>query len=117
MGAYLWVAALFHIQVMISDYIQHYGLRRAIGADGRPAPQSAQDSWNAPRHFSTKMLLAAPLHSDHHLNPTRSYVELSYAPDHPCLPYSLPVMAALATVPPLWRRVMDPRAARWAARK
>ncbi|MBF9054887.1 alkane 1-monooxygenase [Rhodobacterales bacterium LSUCC1028] len=117
LGAYLLVAALFHIQVMLSDYIQHYGLRRAIGTDGRPAPQSAQDSWNAPRPFSTKMLLAAPLHSDHHLNPNRSYVELSYAPDHPRLPYSLPVMAALATVPPLWRRVMDPRAARWAARK
>ena len=63
------------------------------------------------------MLLAAPLHSDHHLNATRSYVELSYAPNHPRLPYSLPVMAALATVSPLWRRVMDPRAARWAARK
>ena len=41
MGAYLLVAALFHIQVMLSDYIQHYGLRRAIGADDRPAPQSA----------------------------------------------------------------------------
>ncbi len=115
--AHLAAAALFHIQVMLSDYIQHYGLRRPIGPDGRPAPQSAQDSWNAPRPYSTKMLLAAPLHSDHHLHPSRSYIDLTHATGHPRLPYSLPVMAALATVPPLWRRVMDPRAAKWAARK
>lgn len=115
--AYLIVATLFHIQVMLSDYIQHYGLRRRIGADGRPQPQSVHDSWNAPRPYSHKMLLAAPLHSDHHLNPSHSFVELTYATDHPRLPYSLPVMAALATLPPLWRRVMDPRVAKWAARK
>ncbi len=24
------------------------------------------------------------------------------------LPYSLPVMACIATIPPLWRRLMDP---------
>lgn len=52
----------------------------------RPSGVSAQDSWNAPRPFNTKMLLTAPLHSDHFLNPTRSYVELSYVADHTRLP-------------------------------
>ena len=33
----------------------------------------------------------------------------------PLLPWSLPVMAAIALVPPLWRRVMDRRVARMQA--
>jgi alkane 1-monooxygenase len=31
----------------------------------------------------------------------------------PKLPYSLPIMAVIALVPPLWRRVMDRRVAQW----
>jgi len=31
----------------------------------------------------------------------------------PMLPYSLPMMAVIALMPPLWRRVMDPRVAHW----
>ena len=33
----------------------------------------------------------------------------------PILPHSLPVMAVLALVPPVWHRIMDPRARRWQA--
>ncbi|KGJ19629.1 hypothetical protein IX55_09630, partial [Paracoccus sanguinis] len=37
------------------------------------------------------------------------------AQPRPLLPWSLPVMAAIALVPPLWRRVMDRRVARMQA--
>lgn len=32
------------------------------------------------------------------------------------LPHSLPVMAVIAPIPPLWWRVMDPRVAHWRGR-
>ncbi|MCV3270383.1 alkane 1-monooxygenase [Roseobacter sinensis] len=99
-----------HLQLMLSDYLQHYGLRRRIDADGRPEPMGPQHSWNAPRGFSAALMLNAPLHSDHHMNPARRFSNLRHdAAQMPTLPRSVPVMGALALVPPLWRKVMDPK--------
>lgn len=99
-----------HLQLMLSDYLQHYGLRRRIDAQGRPEPMGPQHSWNAPRGFSSALMLNAPLHSDHHMDPTRQFPTLRHdASQMPTLPRSVPVMGALALVPPLWRAVMDPR--------
>ncbi|MGZ2257005.1 alkane 1-monooxygenase [Roseobacter sp. A03A-229] len=99
-----------HLQLMLSDYLQHYGLRRQTNADGRTEPMGPQHSWNAPRGFSAALMLNAPLHSDHHMNPARPFSTLRHDPaTMPTLPRSVPVMGALALVPPLWRKVMDPR--------
>ncbi|GGH22081.1 alkane 1-monooxygenase [Cribrihabitans marinus] len=95
------------MQLLLADYVQHYGLRRATGADGRPEPVAARHAWNAPQWYSSAMMLNAPRHSDHHLHPMRAYGDLRLDPEHPVLPRSMPAMAALALVPPLWRRVMD----------
>ena len=47
------------------------------------------------------------------LAPARAYPGLRLDPARmPMLPHSLPVMASLALVPPLWRRRMDRRVAR-----
>ncbi|MFD1809173.1 alkane 1-monooxygenase [Gemmobacter lanyuensis] len=117
-GVAVWatLAAYATVQLMLSDYVQHYGLRRARLADGRYAPVDDRHSWNAPHWFSSGVMLNAPRHSDHHAHPARPYPALRLpAPGQaPWLPYSLPVCAALALVPRLWRRVMDPRLARWA---
>ena len=60
------------------------------------------------------MMLNAPRHSDHHLRPARAFPQLEITPETmPVLPHSLPVMAVVALVPPLWRRVMDHRVAKW----
>ena len=48
-------------------------------------------------------------HSDHHANPTRRYQALRDYADAPVLPTGYAGMILLALVPPLWRRVMDPR--------
>jgi alkane 1-monooxygenase len=59
-------------------------------------------------------MLNAPRHSDHHMHPARSFPALELSAENmPILPHSLPVMACLALVPGLWRKVMDRRVAKW----
>ncbi|WP_238366949.1 alkane 1-monooxygenase [Mesobacterium pallidum] len=102
------------MQLLMSDYVQHYGLRRRVDTTGRLEPVGPQHSWNAPHWYSAALMLNAPRHSDHHIRPGRGFEELEIdAATMPILPHSLPVMATIATIPPLWRRVMDRRAARW----
>ncbi len=113
-AAFTFIAGYAQVQILLSDYVQHYGLRRAMRADGRAEPVGPQHSWNAPHWCSSAMTLNAPRHSDHHVSPARAYPALQLkAGTMPMLPHSLPVMAVLALVPPLWRRIMDPRAAQW----
>ena len=50
-------------------------------------------------------------HSDHHANPTRRYQALRSFDEAPVLPTGYAGMIVLALLPPLWRRVMDPRVA------
>lgn len=112
--ALLAIAFYAQMQLLLSDYVQHYGLRRKQRADGRFEPVGPHHSWNAPAWYSSAMMLNAPRHSDHHMRPARAFPELEVTPDTmPLLPRSLPVMAVLALVPPLWRRIMDRRVARW----
>lgn len=113
-GVAAWLGLCLHaqMQLLLSDYVQHYGLRRRPRADGRPEPAGPRHSWDAPHPLSGLMLVNAPRHSDHHANPMRPYPALRLQGGaRPLLPYSLPVMGALAMVPPLWRRVMDRRVA------
>lgn len=101
-------------QLMLSDYVQHYGLRRKILETGKPEPVGPQHSWNAPRWYSSSMMLNAPRHSDHHLHPSKSYPALAIERETmPTLPQSLPVMAVIALVPPFWHRLMDRRVSKW----
>ena len=108
------IAAYAQLQVLLSDYIQHYGLRRAVMPDGRLEPVGPHHSWNAPQLWSSAMMLNAPRHSDHHANPNRPYPGLRLDRAMPVLPRAVPVMAVAALFPPLWRRMMDGRAQAWA---
>lgn len=110
--AYLALAFYAQAQLMLSDYVQHYGLSRRILPDGRPEPVGPQHSWNTRHWFSSALMLNAPRHSDHHSHPARPYPALQLPESAPLLPYSLPAMCAAALVPPLWRKMMDRRAAR-----
>ena len=113
MAAYIGLVAYAQMQLLLSDYVQHYGLRRRQRADGRYEPIGPQHSWNAPKWYSSAMMLNAPRHSDHHMRPARAFPALEVTEDMPKLPYSLPVMAVIALFPPFWRRVMDRRVKRW----
>lgn len=105
------LAGFATVQLLMSDYVQHYGLLRANRADGKPEPVAAVHSWNAPHWASSALMLNAPRHSDHHAHPGRPYPALRLPGDAPLLPHALPVMAVIALLPPLWRRVMDRRLA------
>ena len=118
-AAWWGLAALAQLQILVSDYVQHYGLRREIGEDGRAAPVTAQLSWNSGPWFSSALMLNAPRHSDHHVHPARPYpaLRLDAPQDAPRLPWPLPIACALALCPPLWKRMIRPTLRRWSAKE
>ncbi len=111
--SYLGLCGYAQSQLLMSDYVQHYGLTRACDAHGKYVPVAAKHSWNSPHWFSSAMLLNATRHSDHHAHPARHYPALTIPDDAPMLPRPLPLMASVALIPPLWRKIMDPRVDRW----
>jgi alkane 1-monooxygenase len=61
------------------------------------------------------LLINLQRHSDHHYKPDRRFPLLqNYSEDEaPQLPHGYPVMTFAAMVPPLWRRIMNPRVKAW----
>jgi alkane 1-monooxygenase len=116
LGALVWLslAAYAQLQLLLADYVQHYGLQRAR-AGTRYEPVGPRHSWNAPQWFSSALMLNAPRHSDHHAHPGRPYPALQLGDQVPMLPWPLPVACVLALWPRQWRRAMRPHVARWAA--
>jgi alkane 1-monooxygenase len=108
------LVAIFILELF--NYIAHYGLLRQIGADGRPEPMAARHSWNATQSFSNLALFNGGRHTAHHQLPAASYQTLTVSSDVPMLPSGFAGSICLALVPPLWRRVMDPRVAYWSQR-
>ncbi len=113
--AYLAICTFAQTQLMMSDYVQHYGLMRSSDAQGKFETVNDRHSWNSPHWFSSALMLNAPRHSAHHAHPSRSFASLYLPEDGPMLPRALPVMACVALYPRLWRRVMDDRAREWGA--
>jgi len=93
----------------IVNYLEHYGLRRHKGEDGRYERCRAEHSWNSNNVASNVLLYHLQRHSDHHANPTRRYQALRHVDEAPQLPTGYAGMIVLAAIPPLWRRVMDHR--------
>ena len=113
-AVYVALTGYAQMQLLLADYVQHYGLRRRVMSDGKTEPAGPQHSWNAPHWYSSAMMLNAPRHSDHHMHPMRLFPGLRLErATMPVLPYSLPTMAAISLIPPLWRGLMDPRVIRW----
>ena len=96
------------------NFVEHYGLTRAL-VNGRPERTREQHSWNSRHRLTSAMLFHLTRHSDHHHEASRPYHLLRARPCAPELPAGYPTMVLLSLVPPLWRKVMDPRAE--AARK
>jgi alkane 1-monooxygenase len=115
-GVFIYIAlsAYAQYQMLIIDYVQHYGLQRKQLANGKYEPVSPRHSWNAPHWFSAFMTLNAPRHSDHHGSPAKPYTDLDGFKDKaPQLPHSIPYMAAIALWPRKWRAVMNPLVKQW----
>lgn len=102
-------------QLELTDYVEHYGLTRKHLGDGKYERVMPHHSWNADHRASNWLLINLQRHADHHYKPARRFPLLQTYPDHkaPQLPFGYPVMTAAAMIPPLWRRVMNPRVRAW----
>jgi alkane 1-monooxygenase len=90
------------------NYIEHYGLSRARGDDGRYERVRPAHSWNSNRTLGRLLLFDLTRHADHHAHPTRPYLDLRHFDEAPELPAGYPTSILLALVPPLWFAVMHP---------
>jgi len=117
LGMALWAALGLSAtaQLLLSDYVQHYGLMRAQRDDGSYEPVQNRHSWNAGHWYSSAMMVNAPRHSDHHAHPARHYpaLRLPAETDAPRLPWPLPLACTIALFPPLWKRAIRPHLKPW----
>jgi len=93
----------------VVNYLEHYGLLRQKREDGRYERTRPEHSWNSNSAASNVLLYHLQRHSDHHANPIRRYQALRHVQEAPQLPTGYAGMILTAILPPLWRRVMDPR--------
>jgi len=102
LGLLLFViqAAVAILLLEIVNYVEHYGLLRMRGEDGRYERIRPHHSWNSGERLTNFFVFNLQRHSDHHAAPRRRY---------PQLPTGYAGMVLLALIPPQWFRVMDPR--------
>lgn len=114
-GFFAFQALVAVWQLELVDYIEHYGLTRKYLGDGKYEHIRPHHSWNAAHKATNWFLINLQRHSDHHYKPDRRFPLLqTYSEDEaPQLPHGYPVMTALALIPPLWFRVMNPRVRAW----
>ncbi len=98
------------------NYIEHYGLERREVAPGRYERVAASHSWNSSHRVSNWLLINLARHSDHHLIASKRYQVLDHLDEAPQLPAGYGAMFIAAWLPPLWRRLMDPRVEEWRRR-
>ena len=96
-------------QLTSANYVEHYGLLRERGPDGRYESPKPHHSWNTNHLVTNLATFHLQRHSDHHAYPSRRYQSLRHFEDLPQLPSGYFGMFPLAYVPWLWFRVMDPR--------
>lgn len=125
-GFYLWLGlpglVFFLLQSLVAiglletvNYLEHYGLRRRKLATGRYERTTHKHSWNSNYLLTNLLLFQLQRHSDHHEFPQRRYQVLRHIEHSPQLPAGYATMIVLAWLPPLWRKVMDPRVAAYYA--
>lgn len=110
---YLVIQAVVGFSLLeIVNYMEHYGmLRQKVGPPDRRRYQRVDPShsWNSNNIATNVLLYHLQRHSDHHANPVRRYQTLRDFAESPVLPTGYSGMMTLALIPPVWRRVMDPR--------
>ena len=96
------VFAVFVFEVI--TYVHHYGLVRGEGEEAGPQHAWAHHCW-----LTNCLTFNNTFHSDHHLRQQTPYYELHAMYGAPRLPANYFAMFFVALVPPLWRRLIDPR--------
>ncbi|TCL00695.1 alkane 1-monooxygenase [Shimia isoporae] len=112
---FIWQAYIAIWQLELVNYVEHYGLTRKHLGEGKYEHVKPHHSWNAAHKASNWLLINLQRHSDHHYKPDRRFPLLqNYTDaDAPQLPFGYPVMTIAAMIPPLWKKVMNPRVRKW----
>ncbi|OWU86759.1 alkane 1-monooxygenase [Oceanicola sp. 22II-s10i] len=117
LALFLWQALVAVWQLELTNYVEHYGLTRKYLGNGKFEHVKPHHSWNAAHKATNWLLINLQRHSDHHYKPDRRFPLLqTYGENEaPQLPYGYPIMGSVAMVPPVWRRMMNPRVRKWRA--
>ena len=99
----------------LSNYLQHYGLRRVRLPNGRWEKIMPRHSWSSDWKFSNWMFFNMPRHADHHAMSSRHYPLLQTYSDEesPVLPGTYSDMMNLVLRPKRWFEKMDPLVDHW----
>ena len=111
--ALLGLSCVFSMK--ISNYFQHYGLRRVRLPNGRWERVRPRHSWSADWKFSNWMFFNMQRHADHHAMASRHYPLLQvHGPDEsPELPGTYADMMNIVLRPKRWFAKMDPLVDQW----
>ena len=115
--AFGWLGAVFFLGqsfiaftlLEIVNYLEHYGLHRRKLDNGRYERTMPEHSWNSNYFLTNVFLFHLQRHSDHHAYAKRRYQVLRHHEVAPQLPAGYATMIVLACIPPLWKKVMNPR--------
>ncbi|MEP1032042.1 alkane 1-monooxygenase [Ekhidna sp.] len=108
MGYFMVAAMIGFLLLETVNYIEHYGLERDLKGEAyeRVMPHH---SWNSDHKIGRIILFELSRHSDHHYIASRKYQILRHIDESPQMPTGYPGMMILATIPPLWFSIMNPR--------
>ncbi len=111
--AFLGLSCVFSMK--ISNYFQHYGLRRVRLPNGRWEKVMPRHSWDADWKFSNWMFFNMQRHADHHAVASRHYplLQVHGADESPELPGTYGDMMNIVLRPKRWFKKMDPLVDRW----
>ena len=111
--AFLGLSCVFSMK--ISNYFQHYGLRRVRLPNGRWEKVRPRHSWSADWKFSNWMFFNMQRHADHHEIASRHYPLLQvHGPNEsPELPGTYADMMNIVLRPRRWFEKMDPLVDQW----
>ena len=111
--AFLGLGCVFSMK--ISNYFQHYGLRRVRLPNGRWEKVMPRHSWSADWKFSNWMFFNMQRHADHHAMAARPYplLQVRSGDDSPELPGTYADMMNIVLRPQRWFEKMDPLVDQW----
>ena len=114
--AFLGLCCVFSMK--ISNYFQHYGLRRVRMPNGRWEKVMPRHSWSADWKFSNWMFFNMQRHADHHAAASRHYplLQVCSGDESPELPGTYADMMNIVLRPKRWFAKMDPLVDQWRAR-
>ena len=120
-----WAVAVYVVlclgvvfSMKISNYLQHYGLRRIRLPSGKFERVQPWHAWSADRKLDNWLFFNMQRHADHHAAAGRRYPLMQHhgADMSPQLPGGYGKMFALVLFPRRWFATMDPLVDEWRAR-